>query len=86
MSMISLVFKQIILWLLGDSSVETLIGIATPIVTRLHIEDDFSPDVKRSQAQQEIREKLEALKKPYKNHHINIAIEMALIPLKENIE
>ncbi|MBU1024181.1 hypothetical protein KKB99_07860 [bacterium] len=86
MSTLSKIFKKIILWLLGDGRIEFLLDLARKVVQRLENHDDLDSETKREKAKEEIREKLKHLGKNFSSHMINLAIEMALIEFREQLD
>ena len=86
MSTLSKLFKKIILWLLGNGKIEFLLEIARKVVLGLDSHDDLDPDGKRKKAKEEIREKLKDLGKDFSSHLINLAIEMALVEFREQLD
>ena len=86
MSVLSKIIKKIIMWILGNGRIEFLLEIARKVVSRLNHHDEMDSEEKRMEAKREIREKLKELGRDFSNHMINLAIEMALIEFREEID
>jgi hypothetical protein len=86
MSKLSKVLKKVILWLLGNGSIEYILEIAREIVASLESNDDLDSDEKRKQAFREIRAKLKELGKGFSSQMIYLAIELALSAIREKMD
>ena len=86
MSKISSFLKRIILWMLGNGKFEFLIEVAKNIVLRLDNRDDLSSRERQKEANRQIREKLKEMGKSFSSHLINLAIELALVELREELD
>ena len=86
MSKLSKVLKKIILWLLGNGSIEYILEIAREIVEPLEGNTDMDSEEKRKQAFREIRSKLKELGRDFSSQMIYLAIELALAALREQAD
>jgi hypothetical protein len=86
MSKLSTLLKRVILWMLGSGKIEFLLDVASKVVSRISNRENLNPEEKRKAAIDEIRQKLRDLGKEYSSHMINLAIELALVELKEELE
>lgn len=85
MSLLSKLFKKIILWMLGSNKIEPILEIASPIVKEFAPQDGYDGSVKRILVHKRVRDKLTETGKDFSDHLINLSIELALIELKEDI-
>lgn len=86
MSSISKLLKRVILWLLGNGRMEFLLEVASRVVMRIANRSNLSSEEKRQAAIDEINKRLKDFNREYSKHLINLAIELALIELKENLD
>lgn len=86
MSRASELLKRIIFWILTSGKMEFLIDLARRVVSRLEHRDDLDSESKRQKAREEIRNKIREAGREFTNHMINLAIELALIEFRNELD